>query len=61
MENLTYLYVLAEESESAPINPKAQQSHSWQSVLPLSNRAEPTQEPVVDNDREHQPYPTFYL
>ena len=67
MENFAYLYVLAEEAAPAApstvsVRSKTQQRCSWlRPVVPLSRPTAVVCEKALDRDREHQPYPTFYL
>jgi len=68
MENLAYLYILAEAAE-----PPAQQSkiaetpvpekkHLWQRrSTPKTVTQAVDSATTLDCDRDHQPYPTFYL
>jgi hypothetical protein len=67
MENLAYLYILAEEAESeapitAPMNAKTPQRRSWsQSVLRLVKPTSVARQKGAETDRTNQSYPTFYL
>jgi hypothetical protein len=67
MENLAYLYILAEEAKSeapntALMNSKTQQRRSWsQLVLRLVKPTPVVRQKGVEHDRANQSYPTFYL
>ncbi|XGV96891.1 MAG: hypothetical protein ACAF41_29725 [Leptolyngbya sp. BL-A-14] len=71
MENLAYLYILAEEDEQRTQNRKApsreklfqRKKHpsAHRATLPYDAHAIDADKAVMDCDRAHQSYPTFYL